>query len=813
MLKWLHRFARGYTGRLLLGIMAIHAVVLPLLFFGLLHFAASEYKEDFVDHAREQAHLLETLVNKTADVSQVRALVEDLLLSGQVAYADFVPASGPTIRSELNAGSGPFLEDYFFGEHGDRIYFISVPAHGAVSGALRVGFDETPVVEHIDKSFRLGVALVAGYVVLTLLIVAVFGHRLTKSVRQLRDASRRIASGETEEQLAVATGVTEISDLAGDLELMRRELKRREQEIALRETRQRAILDTAAEGIITTNNSGRIESFNQAAEAIFGYSAEEVIGTPFLALLCGKCSPERCGTGRCHAARLPITCVGAESVGTRKNGEEFNLTLSVSEATVAGITCSTILLQDVSERHAFESQLAHMATHDALTGLCNRRLYNEQLTQVLAHAERAKSVVGLIFLDLDRFKRINDTLGHSVGDELLKEVGVRLHRAVRREDILARLGGDEFTLILPTLRSPPDAAVVAQNILKELERPFSIGNRELFVSGSLGISLYPEDGRDADELAKNADTAMYVAKSKGGGNFQFYSEQMNARANVRLEMETRLRYALENGEIHVHYQPQVDARNRRIVGVEALARWQHPQLGMVSPAEFIPLAEETGLIVPLSEWVLRTACLQGREWQEQGLGITVAVNLSARQFNEPTLFETISTILLETGFSPKLLDLELTEGTVMRQGGETLAVLERLRRLGIQVSLDDFGTGYSSLSYLKRFPIDILKIDRSFVQDIGEHRDGGESLAAVIIAMGRSLKMKVIGEGVETEEQLEYLRQHGCDVFQGYYFSRPVDAEALTQLLRDNHASHPQAPAAARDVVRQLPTSRAAARV
>jgi diguanylate cyclase (GGDEF)-like protein len=477
--------------------------------------------------------------------------------------------------------------------------------------------------------------------------------------------------------------------------------------------------------------------------------------------------------------------VGTELIGVRKGGEDFHLTLSVSEAIAAHSRCFTLLVQDISERRAFEARLAYQATHDALTGLPNRELYNDRLVQALAHAAREEHIVALLFLDLDRFKNINDTLGHDFGDELLKAVAARIKSCLREEDTLARIGGDEFTVILPTLRHVDGAAVVAQNILNSLEYSYSIAGQELYVSGSIGITFYPFDDNEASVLVKNADTAMYVAKSRGGNNYQFYSEQMNAKASARLEMEGRLRHAQGRGELLLHYQPQVEVGSMRIVGVEALLRWQSPELGLVPPAEFVPLAEETGLIIPMSEWVLRTACAQGAAWCRDGMAVSVGVNLSARQFAQAGLVKTISAILEETGFPPHLLDLELTESAVMQEGSDAIAVLQQLRQLGVSLSLDDFGTGYSSLSYLQRFPIDTLKIDRAFVQDI-TGKAGEGTLAAAIIAMAHSLNMEVIGEGVETAEQLAFLQARQCRVIQGFYFSRPLSGEAVTDLLHRN---------------------------
>jgi len=769
-------------GQMLIGSLLIHALLIPFIYFGILHLAEKDYQSKFVDHARAQSFLLAKLMEQAADPVRITQIADDLILSGQVAYVDYVAVSGKKYSSAFNPGAH-FREDFFFGEHDDHVYSIAIPIRsqqGVESGALRLAFDEQPVEEHIGKFYRFGFFLACGYIVLTLLFIGFFGHLMTKSIRQLRDASRRIASGYTNERLSVHTGVAEVSSLAQDLEFMRQELVHREHEISLREAHQRAVLETAAEGIITVNPAGHIESFNNAAESIFGCRAEDMLNTPFADLLSAE-----------DAAHFllpsgePVICLGTELVGVRKDGERFHLTLSVSEAIAIHSRCFTLLVQDISERRAFEARLAYQATHDALTGLPNRELYNDRLVQAMAHAARQEHILALLFLDLDRFKYINDTLGHDVGDELLKAVAERLKSSLRQEDTLARIGGDEFTLLLHTLHHVDGAVMVAQNILDMLERPFAVAGQELYVSGSIGITFYPFDANEASTLVKNADTAMYAAKSRGGNNYQFYSEEMNTKASGRLEVERQLRHAQERGELLLHYQPQVDASSKRIVGVEALLRWQHPSLGLVSPADFIPLAEETGLIIPIGDWVLRTACAQGAAWHKSGLEVSVGVNLSARQFAQPHLLESIEAILEETGFPPHLLDLELTESAVMQRGSETIAILKQLRRLGVSLSLDDFGTGYSSLSYLQHFPINTLKIDRAFVRDItGKAGDG--ALAAAIIAMAHSLSLKVIGEGVESAEQLAFLQARQCQIIQGFYFSKPLPCQVVTDLLHKN---------------------------
>ncbi len=441
-------------------------------------------------------------------------------------------------------------------------------------------------------------------------------------------------------------------------------------------------------------------------------------------------------------------------------------------------------LRHILANQRAEKQIKHLAYHDTLTGLPNRVLFHDRLQQALSHAVREEHPMGVMFLDLDRFKIINDTLGHDVGDELLKAVSQRLINCIRQGDTVVRLGGDEFTIILPVITKAEDAAFVAQKILVTLAEPFLLNHQELHITSSIGISLYPNDGTNTQTLIKNADIAMYRAKDLGKNNYQFYTADMNSRALETINLENALRHALERNELLLHYQPQIDIRTGRIVGVEALVRWQHPEFGLVSPVKFIPIAEETNLIIPIGEWVLRTACEQGVRWRELGLPVwRMAVNLSARQFRHQDLLQPIRRILQETGFDPHHLELEITESLIMQGAGKTIAILEALDEMGIRLSLDDFGTGYSSLSYLKRFPIDTVKIDRSFVRDI--HTDPNDAaITSAIIAMAHSLRLSVIAEGVETEEQLAFLRERNCNEYQGYYFSKPLPAEQIERLVR-----------------------------
>lgn len=453
-------------------------------------------------------------------------------------------------------------------------------------------------------------------------------------------------------------------------------------------------------------------------------------------------------------------------------------------------------VQDVTDRRRAEEQIHALAYYDTLTELPNRVMFKDHLSKALARARRRNTLVATLILDLDRFKRINDTLGHSVGDQLLREVARRLVQTVRKEDLvarspnedqsanIARLGGDEFAIMLTDLESVQAAAKVARRTIEAMSAPIPLETQEVFVTASIGITVFPFDGEDVDTLLKNADTAMYHAKSEGRNNYQYYTKSMNASAFENLALENSLRRALEREEFELYYQPQVSMDTGEIVGVEALIRWQHPEMGMISPVQFIPLALETGLIVPMDEWGLRTACRQAKEWSDTGLRpLRVSVNLSSYQFRQKQLTQTIARILSETRIDPQYLNIELTESTIMQNAEEATKTLHELKEMGVKLSVDDFGTGYSSLSYLKRFPLDTLKIDRSFIKDITTDPDD-EALTRAILAMSNSLKLKVVAEGVETDAQLEFLRRNGCDEFQGYLFSRPVSATEMTEMLR-----------------------------
>ena len=442
------------------------------------------------------------------------------------------------------------------------------------------------------------------------------------------------------------------------------------------------------------------------------------------------------------------------------------------------------IARDVTATRRAEERIRRLAHFDELTGLPNRTMFMHTLQRAFSLAQRRGKQFALFFIDLDRFKNINDSLGHEAGDRLLQDVARRLRNNLRESDTVARLGGDEFVVLVEDCADPRELNAIAQNILNAVGRPYTLSGREYHVTGSIGISTYPADGLDPASLLKNADIAMYLAKDRGKNNFQFYSPQQNGHSFERLALESALRHALERREFVLHYQPKIDIGTNRIVGVEALLRWNHPDLGVVAPNQFIPLAEETGLIVPIGRWVLRTACAQSAAWRNDGLpGIRIAVNLSARQFSDDSLISDIGDALAEAALAPEGLELEITESMVMQNPERAVGTLSRLRELGISVSIDDFGTGYSSLGYLKRFPIDNVKIDRSFIKDL-PHDSDDAAITRAVIAMAQSLRIRVVAEGVETREQLDFLRDHECDECQGYFVSRPLPPSEFALLAR-----------------------------
>lgn len=544
------------------------------------------------------------------------------------------------------------------------------------------------------------------------------------------------------------------------------------------------VFEDSYDAIIITDTQGNIVNVNASFLEISGYSRDEVVGKHSRIL-----KSQRHGADFYAAMWQSITtsgCWRGEIWDKRKNGEVYPKWLSISAVKDSnGVPVNYVgIFADITSRVEAEHRLRQLAHYDQLTGLPNRTLFLEKLNWAMEMATRNKNNLALFFLDLDRFKIINDTLGHQAGDQLLCEVAQRLRKVVRKVDTVARLAGDEFTVIIGEVKNTDEVDGVAEKILNCFASPVVLDGREIFITTSVGITYYPMDGNNVDSLLKNADTAMYHAKSLGKNRYQFFSDFMNRKVHEELELEINLRKAIDNREFALHYQPQYSLKTDEIVGVEVLIRWRHPELGEVSPATFIPYAEKIDMIIPIGSWVLKTACEEFCRWRSEGIPIKrISVNYSGSQLKNPDQIGIISNILEETGMDPACLNLELTETVIMENAEDTIRALRDIKNMGISISVDDFGTGYSSLSYLKRFPIDTLKIDKSFVQDITTDADD-EAIATTIIAMAHALRLSVLAEGVETEDQLSMLRAKNCDEIQGYYLCRPLPPEEVRRFMQ-----------------------------
>jgi diguanylate cyclase (GGDEF)-like protein/PAS domain S-box-containing protein len=562
-----------------------------------------------------------------------------------------------------------------------------------------------------------------------------------------------------------------------------------EEALFVEKERAQVTLNSIGDAVVSTDIAGNITFLNLVAEKMTGWSRQEAAGRPLAEVFrildaasrATISNPLELAIGQNRTVHLASNCILI-----RRDGFEFPIEDSVApiHAREGQATGAVIVFRDVSAAHAMVLQMAHSAQHDFLTGLPNRMLLSDRITQAIMLARRYGRRVAILFLDLDGFKHINDSLGHPIGDKLLQSVGNRLVDCVRGSDTVSRQGGDEFVVLLSQVEHSEDAAVAARKMLQAVAVAHPIGLHDLHITASIGVSAYPEDGMDAETLIKNADTAMYQAKENGRHSYQFFKPAMNVRAVERQFIEESLRRALEHREFALHFQPKINLRIGEITSAEALIRWTHPTRGAVPPVQFIPVAEDCGLILPIGNWVLREACNQARKWMDAGFHLgTIAVNISAMEFRNKHFIDGVFTILDETGLNPSSLELELTETVLMKHADSAASVLRSLRARGVQVALDDFGTGYSSLSYLRKFPIDTLKIDQSFIHQITTS-PGETSIVTAIISMGQSLKLRVVAEGVETQEELAFLQSHQCEEAQGFYFSRPVPPQQFASLLK-----------------------------
>ena len=552
-------------------------------------------------------------------------------------------------------------------------------------------------------------------------------------------------------------------------------------------------LDSIREAVLRTDAQGKVTYLNRKAEEMTGWRREEARGRPMADVLRliesvgGPAVGNAGGIATEEDQAKKETADFTNCILVRRDGFECGIERKVTpiQDQDGSVTGAVVAFHDVTAAQAKSLQMSHLAQHDALTDLPNRVLFNDRLTQAIALAERQGKQLAVMFADLDHFKKINDSLGHDVGDKLLQSVAARLLACVRRSDTVSRLGGDEFVILLSQVEHAEDAAYSARKILRALATPHIIDNKSLDINVSIGVSTYPTDGQDAEGLMNRADNAMYEAKEHGRNNYQFFRHEMHARLAERQLLEADLRCALGRNEFLLHYQPKLGLQTGEITGVEALIRWLHPQRGIIYPAQFVPIAEECGLIVPIGQWVLLEACKQAQAWRDSGLGVVpVSVNVSASEFGAKDFLSGVRAVLIATGVEPEHLELELTESVLMRDAEAAVVTLVKLKAMGVQLAIDDFGTGYSSFTYLRRFPSDALKLHQSFVQEITAD-PADAAIVSAMINLGRSLKQRVIAEGVETRAQLKFLQQHGCGEGQGFYFSPPVVAEQAGRLFKD----------------------------
>lgn len=548
------------------------------------------------------------------------------------------------------------------------------------------------------------------------------------------------------------------------------------------------VIEHMLESVVITDARQIILAVNPAFSKVTGYDPEDVIGKTPRMLKSGRHKPPF--YEKLWQSVNEHGYWSGEITNRRKDGELYTewLTISAIKNRDNKILNYMAVFTDITERVKAQETIKHMAYFDALTNLPNRAFFRERLSHDLANAKRRGELLGVLFLDLDRVKIVNDTLGHDMGDRLLIGVGERLKSVLRETDTLARLGGDEFMVLLPGLLHLDEITAITEKVLEAIHPPFQFGEHEIYTTVSIGISIYPYDGNEAETLLKNADTAMYRAKRHGRNTYQIFDQAMKNEMLQQLTLNNGLRRALEREEFVVHYQPQINIRNGEIVGVEALVRWQHPEFGLVHPTSFIHWAEDSGLIVPIGEWVLQAACRQNKKWMEAGYNpIRVGVNLSARQCKEPNIVAVVAKTLSDSGLPPNCLELELTESVAMEMGGPTVNIPYELKAMGVGFSIDDFGTGYSSLNYLKRLPVNTLKMDQSFVRDLTVNPNDA-AIATAVIALGHGLNLTVLAEGVETEAQMEYLKNLNCDRMQGFLFSKPLPANEFEELLKTKHA-------------------------
>ncbi|MFC1748761.1 EAL domain-containing protein [Pseudomonadota bacterium] len=789
-------FLNRFTSRMVLGEIVIHAAIITGLFFLALPLFINQQQSHFAQQASASTQqLIFTIASNKITPQQLATVTKHQ----SITFARMLPEGTP---------NPDFREDRKFGGGNDHTYYLSdmVIVDGA-SYTLQLGFDETSTNDLIYETQRLGIYAAVIYLVVTLLSRICFGSHITGPLRQLRHAASNISAKPNAERLTVNSSISEIKELTTDLDRMRAKLVAQREDLAIREARITSIMDNVADVLITINDMGNIQSFNLAAERIFGYSAEEVVdqsvNTLFAAPLVSR---NQDNNGK------PITIEEVapyETLGRRKDGSIFHLEASISEVCEIAGCISVVVCRDITATKQAESEinslkedleqrvvkrtrelasvnkeLQHQALHDALTSLPNRVLLQDRLQQATRAAKREGHSLALMITDLDRFKEINDTLGHHYGDLLLQQVAVRVRASLRDSDTVARLGGDEFAVLLPAIQHDDQAIQAAMKISKAMEAPFILENQHFHVGISIGIAMYPKDGEESAHLMRRADVAMYVSK-RSQHEYSFYSPEQDQHSASRLAMASELRIAMEEKQLHVKYQPTVDLKTKKVIGVEALLRWQHPEKGTILPNEFIPLAEQTGMIKSITSFVLEESLQQLHLWHSSGLNLRMAINLSARNLSDPELAANIATQIERWRAIPQQVQLEITESAIMEDTTRAMNTLSRLSAMGIKLSIDDFGTGYSSLAYLKQLPVQEIKIDRSFVEDMLMNNED-KVIVRSTIDLAHNMGHSVIAEGANNDETITLLTEMGCDMAQGYFICTPLSATEVMQWLKTN---------------------------
>lgn len=781
----LMKFINRFSFRLNISILLIHLLTTLLVFTLAIKTVNRAIKSGFIDQARTTSGLVANQIgnaNVHDQPDQLKLLLEDLLLSGNVTYAAVTNKDHKIIYTTDPDRDQYFKEDFVFDNSEDNTYYIEVPffsATGNPVGTLKLGFCEKLIREDLQQINKQLLIITISYLIIVALVIIFISSRLTRPLNNLRLLAKEVVHNHNK-RIYTRSTIQEITDLAQNLEEMRKQLVARQETLAEREYYTSTIINNMADAMITFNEHGYIQDTNTVVENLFGYPEDklhtmmitDLIEQPLELLFQGVFSENG-----------ENTTFIQEATALKMDNSSFHVEYVISKINFGGKDTYIILIRDVSERKQAEEKLYRSANFDNLTNLPNRNLFYDRLEHAMSMASRNETLLAVIFIDLDHFKIINDTLGHAAGDKLLQEVSLRLNSVIRKSDTVARLGGDEFVIILESLSTVHPTAHTARKIIDSLHKPFLIQDQEIFVTPSIGISIYPFGGVHADDLVVEADIAMYRAKRRGRNTYEFYTQKMNARSTARLNMETSLRRALDKEEYVLYYQPQYDIIENKMIGMEALLRWNNSSKGLVPPIEFIPILEETGLIIEVGNWVIESSIKQIAEWMGQYSHVPkVAINISARQFDTNDLPLQIEKILTKYNVPAAQLEVEVTESEIMNDLEQTSRQLNALHRLGISIALDDFGTGHSSLVYLKNYPIDTIKIDKSFINNLC-YDQSNQAITRAIIAMSRALEMNILAEGVETEEQKTWLKSHYCNLIQGYLFARPMPVKNISALL------------------------------